>query len=173
MAAAPLIDARDVRKLQVFRKSGAGGFVQITTVGAPSHSDLGRAAGTTYVYHVRSVSSTSIVSAPSNADLATTIFFADDPLLAGATVVQAVHLIELRNAVNAVRAAAALPPVDFADTAAAGLLIKAAQITELRTGLDEARTALLLPAVIHVDPTLAPGILVKAAHMQAVRDGTK
>ena len=61
------------------------------------------------LYRVRGVDANNNVSAYSNVDLATTILFTNDPLIAGVTVVKAQHFTELRSAVNAVRAPLASP----------------------------------------------------------------
>src|SRR4029077_7914561 len=84
--------------------------------------------------------------------------FTDDPIQVGVTVVQAVHITELRTGVDQVRASAALSPDSWAPTfpAASGYAIKADHILELRTRLNEARTALGLPAATYSTP--APSI---------------
>jgi hypothetical protein len=51
------------------------------------------------------------------------------------TVIKAVHLTELRTAVNAVRTAAGLSPATFTDATPGGILIKAIHIQELRAGV--------------------------------------
>src|SRR2546429_17526 len=78
--------------------------------------------------------------------------FSDDPLVAGVTVVQALHINQLRDAVNQVRARAGLSAASWAESVAAGGPIKAAHILELRARLDEARTALGLPSASYSDP---------------------
>ena len=74
------------------------------------------------------------VSASSAADLATAIIFTEDPLVAGVSV-KAVHLAQLRTAINAVRSLAGLAPAGVTDAAVAGISIKAVHVTELRTAL--------------------------------------
>jgi hypothetical protein len=117
-------------------------------------------------------------SASSNVDLATTVIFTDDPLVARVTTVKAAHLTELRIAVGAVRTLAALAPSTFTDPVlGSSMTIKAVHVRELRTALDDARSALmLLPALSYTDSTLATGAgatLVKAAHIQELRNGVK
>jgi hypothetical protein len=81
----------------------------------------GLTTNTTYLYQVREVDGSNNVGPPSNLDLATTILFTDDPVVARSTVIKAVHLTELRTAVNAVRAAAGLSPATFTDTIVSGV----------------------------------------------------
>ncbi|MGH9970025.1 MAG: RHS repeat-associated core domain-containing protein [Pyrinomonadaceae bacterium] len=95
--------------------------------------------------------------------------FTDDPLVAGVTVIKAVHITELRNAVNQARARAGLPAASWAEAIGAGVVVKAAPIVELRGRLDEARAALGLPAANYTDPSLSAGMTVKAAHVQELR----
>jgi RHS repeat-associated protein len=96
--------------------------------------------------------------------------FTDDPLVPGVTVIKAVHITELRTAVNQARSRAGLAAANWAEAVAAGVLVKAAHIVELRARLDEARAALGLPAANYTDPTLTVGVTtVKAVHIQELR----
>lgn len=95
--------------------------------------------------------------------------FTDDPLTAGVTI-KAVHVTELRSAVNQARSLGGLGAASWAESVTSGVTIKAAHIVELRTRLDEARAALGLSAASYTDPNLTAGITVKAAHLQQLRD---
>lgn len=154
---------------QVQRSSDGGGFQTVATPATASYTDNTVAASKTYVYRVLAVSSSG-TSAPSAPDLATTLLFTDDPVTAG-VVVKAVHLTQLRQAVNLVRAAAGLGAASFTD--ATPTLIKAVHISELRSALDPARSAIGVPALTYTDPTLTTGLVVKAAHIQELRNGVK
>jgi RHS repeat-associated protein len=86
------------------------------------------------------------------------------------TAIKAVHITELRTAVNQARARAGLAAANWAEAVAAGALVKAAHIVELRARLDEARAALGLPAASYTDPSLSAGTTtVKAVHVQELR----
>ncbi|MFP5245411.1 MAG: FG-GAP-like repeat-containing protein, partial [Thermoanaerobaculia bacterium] len=141
---------------QIDRKAPGGAFVQIGTATAPSYSDTTVSANTSYLYRVRTMNPLG-VSSDSAADLATTVIFTSN------AIVRAVHLAELRTAVNAVRALAGLAPASFTDSGAAGTIIKAVHLTELRTALDAARATLALPAGGYTNPSLA-GIAIKLVH---------
>ena len=72
-------------------------------------------------------------SADSLADLTTTVIYSDDRLVEFSTVIKADHLIQLRTAVDAVRAlAGGLGTAMYTDMPAHGLAVKAIHITELR-----------------------------------------
>jgi hypothetical protein len=131
-------------------------------------------SSTTYIYRVRAVDANGCYSDFSNTDIATTIVFTDDPLVAGTTVVKAVHVTELRSAVNAVRAAAALSAASWTDSSLTSVEIKAVHISELRSALDAARSALSLSALTYTDSSLTPGTTpVKAVHATELRNGVK
>jgi hypothetical protein len=151
---------------QVDRKSPGGGFVQIGTPMANAFSDTTVAADTAYLYRVRAVNGSG-PSANSVPDLATTVIFTDAAL--GGVEVKAIHLSQLRTAVDAVRSLAGQGTGGYTDTAAAGTTIKAIHVTELRTALDSARGALSLSTGGYTDGALA-GIAVKAIHFQELRD---
>ena len=100
------------------------------------------------------------------------MFFTDDPIAATITAVKALHITELRQAVNDMRVAAGLLPASFTDSSPT--TIKAVHVQELRTDLNQARTALGLPPITYTDGTLTGGTtVVKAAHVQDLRTGVK
>jgi hypothetical protein len=155
---------------QVQRSSDGGAFQPVATPATASYTDNGVAASKTYVYRVLAVSSSG-TSAPSTPDLATTLVFTDDPVTAGG-IVKAVHLTELRQAVNLVRAAAGLAAASFTDSPPT--VIKAVHISELRSALDPARSALGVPTLTYTNPTLTPqATVVRAVHIQELRNGVK
>jgi hypothetical protein len=155
---------------QVQRRSDGGAFQLVATPTTPSYTDSTVAANKTYVYRVLAVSS-SQTSAPSAPDLATTLLFTDDPVAAGG-IVKKIHLTELRQAVNLVRAAAGQGAFPFTDTTPTG--IKAIHIRELRSALDQARGTIGVTMRTYSDPTLTPqSTLVRAAHFQELRMGVK
>jgi hypothetical protein len=149
----------------------AAGFVRIATVNGTSFTDSGLAPNTTYLYRVRAINSGG-ASGYSPIDHATTILFTDDPLIAGVTVIKAVHLAELRTAVNAVRAAAGLSAASFTNSASPGVIVRAIHITQLRTALAEALAILGKPAVF-TDPVLTAGMVIRAVHFQEIRNLVK
>ena len=137
---------------EVFRDS-----TQIATTASTAFVD-NVAAGSAHLYRVRAVG-----GAFSNADLATAIIFTNDPLVPFATPIRAVHIAELRTAVNAVRTLAGLGA-----TFDASITARATHITELRSALAAALSALGLAA-----PTFSSGVAtsspVLAAHFQELR----
>jgi hypothetical protein len=157
----------------VYRSSGNSAFTLRATSAAPTYNDTPLSANTTYLYKV--LATAGAVSSPLSAvDAATTILFADDPLVAG-TAAKATHILQLRTAVNAMRAAAGLGEQAFTDPAlTSGTSIQAIHLQQLRTALDQARAAIGLPALAYTDPTLAAGVTkIKAAHVTGLRTGVK
>lgn len=110
----------------------------------------------------------------SSPELATTVIFIDDPVVAGTTPVRAVHVTQLRTAVDAVRTLAGMTGGTYAEAITAGsTTIKAGHILELRSALDPARSVLGLAAASYTDPSLSAGFLVKAAHINELRSAVK
>jgi len=152
----------------------SAGFTTLTTVAALTANDSGLTANTTYLYKVRAINGAT-TSAFSSIDPATTIVFTDDPL-SGGIPAKAVHVTQLRTAVNAMRAAANLGAQSFTDPGlASGGVIKALHQNELRTALNQARTAIGLSAIVYTDPPTVTGgtTPIKAAHITNLRDGVK
>jgi len=159
---------------EVERRSGGGAFALVGSPTTALFTNTGLAAGTTYLYRVRAVASGGGMTGYSNVDPATTVIFTNDPIVAGVTPIRAVHLTELRTAVNAMRAAASLSPIAADPTVAAGVPVLAQHVTVLRSGLDQARSALGLAAISYTDPALVAGSsIVNAAHVQELRSGVK
>jgi hypothetical protein len=109
------------------------------------------------------------ITQSSNIDSA--MLFTDDPLVVGTTVVKRVHFDELRTAINALRASAALAPFDF-DGTYASPTIRASHVTTMRTAINEARSALGMLTVTFTDPSLT-GVTIKAAHIRELRDAAR
>ena len=87
---------------------------------------------------------------------------------------KAIHVTQLRTAVNAIRAAANLDPLDSDATIGAGLIVRAQHLLDLRTGLDEARNMIGLGGLTYTDPTITAGATtIKAAHVTELRNGVK
>jgi hypothetical protein len=150
-----------------------GPFTTLPNTASTSFSDTGLSSTTTYIYRVRAVDAAGNYSDFSNIDIATTIVFTDEPLVA-TMIVKAVHITELRSAVNAVRAAAGLSTVTWTDSSLTNVEIKAVHLNELRSHLDAARSVLGLSTGSYTDSTVTAGTtLVKAVHVNEVRDRVK
>jgi hypothetical protein len=112
-------------------------------------------------------------------DLATTITFADDPIVRGTTTPKLSHLTQLRTAIDAVRVAAGLSAATWsAPPAAQSSPISVAQLSELRARLGEALAVLVtldpsLGVPQYTDPSLASGLTIKADYIQQLRDRVK
>lgn len=154
---------------QVYRKAPGGVFTLIASPAGTSHPDT-VSANTSYAYRVRAVNGAG-ASADSATDIATTFLFSNDPLAAG-IVIQAIHLSQLRTALNYARNLAGLAPATFTDAASAGVVVKSIHITEIRGALDEALNALGIAAGGYTDAALA-GIIIKAVHQQEIRNRVK
>jgi YD repeat-containing protein len=163
-----------VHHYEIERKFNNGPYVLIASPTTTNFSDSTVAAGTAYLYRVRAVDAAGNASGYSNVDLATTVLFTDDPLVAGSTLVKAQHLTELRQAVNAVRATAGLSSAVWTDSTLSGIFIKAVHLQELRSNLNTALTQLGFAAPTYTDPTLTAGsILVKKVHIEELRQAVK
>lgn len=93
-----------------------------------------------------------------------------DAALGAGTVINVIHITELRTRINALRAAFGIAAFSFTDPGlAAGNVIKAVHITELRTALAPVYTAALRAAPTYTDPALGAGTVVKAIHVQELR----
>ena len=98
--------------------------------------------------------------------------FTDHPIERGVTPVKAIHFLELRARIDALRAGAGRPAFRWTDPALMpGLTpIKRVHLTELRPALAEAYAAAGRPAPAYTDPVVAAGAtVIKAAHLMELR----
>ncbi|HEV8432693.1 MAG TPA: hypothetical protein VGR95_04715 [Thermoanaerobaculia bacterium] len=161
---------------QVYRTSDNINYGQICTATAPDTActDSFTSVGTAYLYKVR-VGSSGAFSPP---DLATAVIFTDDPLVKQQTSVKAVHITQLRTAVDAVRKLAnggVANPYSYTDpNLTSGVTyIKAVHVSDLRTALNTARLTLGIGAIAF-NPTLVPGsTIVGADHITDLRNGVR
>jgi Glycoside hydrolase family 44 len=157
----------------IFRSSMNGPFLPVGASQTPIFQDTSLSENTTYLYKVRAAAGP-VFSPLSGVDATTTTVFTNDPLTAGISV-RAAHVVELRTAINAMRAAAGLSAQVFTDTPlSAGTVIKTMHLIQLRTALDQARAAIGLSSLAYTDPTITAGATKpKAAHVQELRNGVK
>lgn len=136
--------------------------VSIGTTSA-TYFDDSVSPNTSYRYKVRTVGADGF----SNHDIATTVIFTD-AVLTG-VVAKAVHITELRTAVNAMSALANIAPPSFTDPSlSAGTIMKAVHVSELRSALNNARTALGLAPLVYGELTI-----IRAADITGLRAGTQ
>ena len=158
---------------EVARSSDGTNFTTVGTPAGNSFSDATASALTAYLYKVRAKDASDNLSSYSAADLATTVTFTDPSLTPGSISLKALHVSELRSAVNAVRVLAGILPASFTDPALnATITVKAVHVTELRSDLDAARAALGFPPLSYTDGSLT-AVLIKGVHVQEIRAGVQ
>ena len=142
--------------------TNGAGDTSIITVTTPAHSvgavqiDITPSSGSAY--------------SKTNAFAYLPTVFTDDSLIVGQTTTKAQHVIELRQAVEALRAVEALGVVPWTDAALApGTTIKATHILELRRFLDDAATRLAFSTSPYTDPGLTSGFVIKRIHIEELR----
>ena len=153
---------------EVHRSVDGSAFASVASPDGPPYADSEVVAGKSYLYRIRSVSGSGAPSPLSNPDVATTIVFTNDPVVAETTKIRLVHVTQLRAAVNALRATASLPPLAADATVAAGALVRESHIATLRAKLNEARDAVGLASIAFDALTL-----IRAAHVTQLRNGVK
>lgn len=162
----------------VERASQLGSFTTLNSnVSGTSFSDSTVTNLSAYLYRVKSADASGNVSPSSNIDVATAITFDDDPFATppALTLVKAQHVLQLRQAVNAVRHTT--PTLgDYSWTQASGTLvgapIKANDVEELRTALDQALSILGLPAGGYTDASLT-GLPISKLYIAELRARVK
>ncbi len=156
---------------QIVRISAAG--QQTFTAGVNSYGD-NVTTGNAYIYKVCALDSSAHASAYSTPDIAIAKTFTDDPPSAHVTRIKAIHVTELRDAINALRLAAGIGTTTFTDGSLTGINVKKTHLDDLRTQLIAARAAAGLATAAFTDPTItAHGTQVKAVHIQELRDRLK
>ena len=96
--------------------------------------------------------------------------FTDDTIVVGETTAKAQHILELRQAVDAMRAVAGLSGAPWNDPALGpGDPIRAVHITDLRTFLDDVASRLGFSTSPYTDPGATTGFLIKRIHIEELR----
>jgi len=96
--------------------------------------------------------------------------FTDDTIMVGQTTAKAQHILELRQAVDVMRAVAGLSGAPWTDPGlTVGDPIRAVHITDLRTFLDDAATRLGFATSPYSDPGLTTGFVIKRIHIEELR----
>ncbi len=98
--------------------------------------------------------------------------FTDHPVERGATPVKAIHFLELRARIDALRAGAGRPAFRWTDPVLTpgATPIKGVHLTELRAALADAYSAAGRAAPAYTDPLLAAGATaIRAAHLMELR----
>jgi len=107
--------------------------------------------------------------------LTATFTFTDDPLTAQ-TLVRAVHIPELRAAIDSVRVARGLGAFVWTDpTLTPGSTpVRAVHVSELRTALNQAYQAAGRVLPVYTDPTVVAGVtIVKTIHLNELRTAVR
>jgi hypothetical protein len=164
-----------VNHYQVERaESVYGPYAPVASTTGTSVTDATATGNIAYLYRVRAVDAASNRSNSSNTDMVTTILFTDNPLVAGTTPLKAAHLMELRQAVDAVRELAGMTGgATWTDATLVGVPIKAIHIQELRTNLDQALALLSRPMAPYTDPNLTTAIRLLKVHIEELRQRVK
>ena len=144
-----------------FYTNGAGDTSMIT-VTTPAH-------GVGAVQIDLTPTSGSVVS-KANAFAYLPTVFTDDTIMVGQTTAKAQHILELRQAVDAMRAVAGLSGAPWTDPGlTVGDPIRAVHITDLRMFLDDAATRLGFASSPYTDPGLTTGFVIKRIHIEELR----
>jgi hypothetical protein len=97
--------------------------------------------------------------------------FTDDPLVATVTTAKGQHVLELRQAVDALRAVAGLAPAPWSDASLTqfSTIINAVHILELRGYLNDVAARLGYATAPYTDPTLPTGSVIRRVHIEELR----
>jgi hypothetical protein len=155
---------------EIWRSSGDAAFVKVGTTTSLTFANAGLSSGTTYLYRLKAVNASGHSSPFSTLDWATTTVFADDPLTVRATTVKALHVTQLRSAVNAFRVAAGLTPLAADPEVAVGTVVGRQHVSALRNGLNDARVALGFTPLAFTDQE---PITIRAVHLGELRDALR
>ena len=107
--------------------------------------------------------------------LTSSFTFTDDPLTAEDTIVKAVHITELRAAIDSLRVAGGLATFAWTDpTLAPGIAAKAVHLIELRAALNQAYQALAKTPPAYADPAVMTGqTIITTVHLNELRSAVR
>jgi hypothetical protein len=108
--------------------------------------------------------------------MSTDLLFTDDPLTSQVTVVKAVHVTDLRLAIDILRSRNGLARFAYSDSS---LLVgttveRALHLTDLREALNAVYDALRLARPLYTDPVIGAGqTMIKEAHIAELRSAVR
>jgi ELWxxDGT repeat protein len=158
---------------QLVRFNSATSSFGVGTATATNMIDSGLAPMRSYLYTVTAFDSTGYPIAYAAPDVATTMLFTNDPLVARTTPVRASHLQELRIGANGLRWFGVSADITAVTPVPVGSAIRAADLTALRADLTALRLGLGLPPIAFTDPTLTAATPIKAVHIEELRQAIK
>ena len=123
-----------------------------------------------------STTCTITMSAAKSATATFSKIFTDDPITSQSTLIKAVHITDLRQAINTLRSNNSLSVFSFTDSTltASSTHIKAVHITELRTALNGVYDAKSQTRPTYTDATITAGsTVIKKAHIAEIRSNVK
>jgi hypothetical protein len=131
-----------------------------------------------YVYRVRSANAAGVPSpalSPIDYAVTGTALFSDEPIRRSETFIRAAHIVELRNAIDALRAAVPGLPSLWQGASPPSGIINAITMTDLLAGFNQARAAFAMPDFQYSAgiPMPASNVPIKLEHVQEVRDGLR
>jgi len=175
-ASSGTVDHYQVERKQTLLDSGYQVVIFNVPPASPvvSTTDSTVIGNTAYVYRVQAFldAAGNCPSAYSNIDLATTVIFTEDPLVGKETTIKALHIAEVRQAVDAVRTTAGIGGATWTNPLNHLDQVRAVDFSELRNRLNEGLSQLGL-SPISGDSTIAPLNIVFATQLQIVRDKVK
>jgi hypothetical protein len=157
----------NTQSIAMFRRPVGSGTWALATSWSPATGlDTGTLTrGVMYEYYLEAQISGG-TTLQSNVDRA--MLFTDDPLTVG-TAVKSVHLLELQQAVNEMRAMAGLSPFAFDSSVSVSAPVRASHIQGLRTAVNEARGVLGWSTATF--PAMTAGVTpILASDVQQLRD---
>ena len=123
-----------------------------------------------------STTCTITMSAAKSATATFSKIFTDDPITSQSTLIKAVHITDLRQAINTLRSNNSLSVFSFTDSTltASSTHIKAVHITELRTALNGVYDAKSQTRPTYTDATITAGsTVIKKAHITEIRSNVR
>lgn len=153
----------------VLRSANNAAFSSVTTTSNLFFTDTSVATGTGYRYEILALASGPVSLGFSNVELVVP-FAWTDPSLGIGTKVKAVHLTELRSAINAARAALGWQALTFSGTIAGGQPVLRSHLIDLRAAADAVRAGSGMAAVSYTDPVVTVGVTrIRASHILDLR----
>lgn len=139
---------------------------------AVSAAIAGLSCSTTYHFRIAATNLASATGSDLTFTTASCSGFTDDPLVAGATGIKVVHVVELRARIDALRVRFGLAAFVWTDTVlSTSVSISGVHLVQLRAALSQAYAAAGQSPPVFTDPTVIGGsVLISARHIQELRN---
>jgi hypothetical protein len=156
----------------IVNRHTGGSSITTGVAGSLQYDDNTVVPGNASLYRVMPVDASHVQGYYGNDDLATVFAATDDPVVARTTRIKAVHVQEVRAAIDKARALVSLAPFAYSNAVSTGSVIRMTDFAQMQNAANDARLAIGIPRY-RFTYLYSPDATILAAHMNELRQSIR